>query len=79
MAPSEPRDDPPPDRPKSTLVCQRCSREGRVDGDWLWCEDGDRAAITCPDCGNVLTRRPRSSASRPDGGRECEPPLLSQP
>lgn len=75
MAPSELRDDPPPDRRKSTLVCQRCGRERHLEGDWLWCDDGDRVAVCCPDCGNVLTRRPRSGDGRPDGGREREPPL----
>lgn len=48
-------------RPKAVLFCAVCGHESPPDGDWIESTTtgpaGPRLVLTCPDCGETVTRR----------------------
>lgn len=44
---------------KATLFCPDCDHRSRPGGDWRTVETRERTRYRCPDCGAVVTVRPR--------------------
>lgn len=47
--------DPPKQRSKSVLFCQRCGHESPLTGDWV--HDSDDGTSRCPECQAVIGAR----------------------
>lgn len=45
-------------RKKATLFCPRCHHESSIDGDWVLTLRPETVDVHCPDCRELLTRRP---------------------
>lgn len=54
-----PADASPGTPPKATLFCRDCGHAARYDGDWRRIESVRTTRYRCPECGVVVTRRPR--------------------
>ncbi len=49
----------PADHSKGTLFCPTCDHSSPTTGDWAILEEPDREVYECPDCGAIVTTRPR--------------------
>lgn len=47
---------------KATLFCWSCGHESPIEGDWIANSTTDQYRLECPNCGCVITERPRSGA-----------------
>lgn len=63
-----PPDSLPPSPAKATLYCPSCGHQAHVDSDWQSVRTATETRYRCPDCGAVVTSRPRHSSrdSAPD-------------
>jgi predicted RNA-binding Zn-ribbon protein involved in translation (DUF1610 family) len=50
--------------PKALLFCPRCGHESPVDGDWELTLRPVVVDVHCPDCRELLTRRPLAAKER---------------
>ena len=53
---------PPSPPPKATLFCPSCDHQSHVDSGWQSDTSVTEVRYRCPECGTVVTTRPKSSA-----------------
>jgi len=66
---SVPPSPPPRTERKAMLFCPRCRHAAPVDGDWELTLRPEVVDVHCPDCRELLTRRPFATKERSGTGQ----------